>query len=115
MSVQLPGKPFEEMGIFTNQAAAMNVAKDLGYRVIPAANEGIELVNGKSYEASIKLVGLEATFGTASAVKNKLSNAGFSNVVVTDNKGGNFIARGTWGKATMTAKLPSQVKDVRAL
>lgn len=118
MSVLLPGKEtFEEMGIFANQTAAMKVASNLGYRVISpgTASEGIELVNGKSYEAAIKLVGLEATFGTANAVKNKLVAAGFNNVLVNDNKGGNFIARGTWNKPTTTAKLPAQVKNVRAI
>lgn len=78
------------------------------------AGEGIDLVQGQGYEARIKLAGLEATFGTASAVKNKLVAAGFRDVSVTDKNGGNFEARGIWGRATTRAKLPAQVKEVRA-
>lgn len=77
--------------------------------------DGIELVGGQAYEARIKLTGIEATFGTAGAVKSKLIAAGFRDVTVADNKGGNFTARGTWGKVSTRAKLPSQVKDVRAI
>lgn len=77
--------------------------------------DGLELVSGQTYEARIKLAGLEATFGTANAVRAKLVGAGFRDVTVTDNKGGNFVARGTWGRATTRAKLPAQVKDVRAV
>jgi hypothetical protein len=80
----------------------------------PSAGEGIELQQGQGYEARIKLAGLEATFGTASAVRNKLVAAGFRDVSVTDKKGGNFEARGIWDRATTRAKLPAQVKEVRA-
>lgn len=79
----------------------------------PPAGGGIELTAGQTYEAQIKLTGLEATFGTAAAVKNKLQAAGFRDVSVTDNKGGNFQARGTWARATTRAALPAQVKAVR--
>lgn len=80
-----------------------------------APGDGIELVGGQTYEASIRLSGIEATFGTASAVKSKLVAAGFRDVTVADHKGGNFTARGTWGKVSTRAKLPAQVKAVKAV
>jgi hypothetical protein len=79
--------------------------------VVPL-HPGELLTPGATYGATIKLTGIEAMLGTASAVKSKLEAAGFRDVAVADKGGGNFDAHGAWGGAAVPAKLPPQVTAV---
>jgi hypothetical protein len=84
----------------------------------------VPLEQGKKYAAKVQLTGLEATFGSAGAVKSKLEAAGFSGVIVQAkppaslpgeapfSDGDTYWALGTWDKPSTTKALPSQVKNV---
>lgn len=76
---------------------------------------GDHLAHGAHYHATIKLSGVEAMFGTASAVKSKLEGAGFTDVAVTDRGGGAFEATGVWNGGDVAAKLPPQVQSVERI
>lgn len=71
----------------------------------------MQLQHGRRYTADIELGMLEG-LASNDVVKCKLEDAGFQSVLVTGN-GRKRSAIGTWGGATQSVDLPSQVKNVR--
>lgn len=69
----------------------------------------------KKYEATILLSGLE-TFAHNILIREKLMQAGFSNVIVAGS-GSVRTATGVWSRETqpIAGKIPSQVSDIKVL
>ncbi len=70
----------------------------------------ITLTSGQRYNAEISLGMLESLAGN-DTIRNKLTDAGFTNVLVTGS-GSNRRATGTWNGPTRAVELPKQVTRV---
>lgn len=71
------------------------------------------LTQNKQYEANITLTGIES-FAPNEMVAKKLTDVGFTNVVVT-GAGKARTATGTWTGATQKIELPKQVTSIKTV
>lgn len=70
----------------------------------------MKLIQGTAYKAKIEL-GFFESLASNGAIRAKLEEAGFVNVIVLGGGGARY-ATGIWSLPTQEADLPSQVKRV---
>jgi hypothetical protein len=80
---------------------------------VPPGDSGLNLVHGHHYEATIN-VGLLAGMVSNETVAQKLTDAGFTDVIVTGS-GAIRTASGIWNGATENVALPNQIVEVHEI